>query len=95
MKTRFNVLALFLLLGVMVLSACGASAPAATEAPAMGAPMQGVEQPAAVEGFGQADAAKVESAPPADLSSAPVYDTGAAPDANADEASAQPTPPHT
>ena len=84
MKTRFKILALFLLLGVMVLSACGASAPAVTEAPAMGAPIQGVEQPASVEGFGQADAAKVESAPPGDLSSAPVYDTGTAPDVNAD-----------
>jgi hypothetical protein len=81
MKTRFNVLVLFVLLGAMVLSACGA-APAATEAPAMmEAPMLGVEQPAAVENMGQADAAKAESAPPADLSSAPVYNTGADADA--------------
>lgn len=75
MKTRFNVLVLFMLLGVMVLSACGASAPAATEAPV--APDAFVmEQPAAVENMGQADAAKEAGAPPADLSSAPVYNTG-------------------
>ncbi len=84
MKTRFNILALFMLVGVMVLSACGASAPAATEAPAMEAPLLAVEQPAAVESFGQADAAKEAGAPPADLSSAPIYNAGA--DANANNA---------
>ena len=87
MKTRFNVLALFVLLGVMILSACGSAAPAATRAPAMDAqPMLAVEQPAAAESMGQAGAAKAESAPPADLSSAPVYNTGASPDANAQNA---------
>jgi len=82
MKTRFNVLVLFMLLGAMILSACGAIAPAATEAPAFAeAPMLAVEQPAAVAGAGQADAAKEAFAPPADLSSAPVYNTGAGTDA--------------
>jgi hypothetical protein len=71
MKTRSNVLILFVLLGVMILSACGGAAASATEAPAMEAPM-----PAAVEGMGQADALKAESAPPADISAAPVYSAG-------------------
>ena len=84
MKTRFNILVLFMLLGAMVLSACGSPAPAATEAPA--APDAFVmEQPAAVENMGQADAAKEAGAPPADLSSAPLYDTGAVPDTNTGE----------
>jgi hypothetical protein len=78
MKTRFNIIALFVLLGMMVLSACASAA-----TPAMEAPMLAVEQPASVQGMGQADAAKAESDPPAaDLSSAPVYNTGASPDAN-------------
>ena len=82
MKTRFNVLALFMLLGVMVLSACGSPAPAATEAPAAA-----IEQPAAaVDSVGQAEAAKGAGAPPADLSSAPASDTGAAPAANTQNA---------
>ena len=78
MKTRFNILALFVLLGMMVLSACGTpatEAPAATEAFVM------VEQSAADESMGQAEAAKELSAPPADVSSAPVYNTGADADA--------------
>ncbi|MDO9302730.1 MAG: DUF4349 domain-containing protein [Anaerolineales bacterium] len=84
MKTRLNILVLFMLLGAMILSACGASA-AATEAPA--APEAFVmEQPAAVENMGQADAAKAVDAPQVGLSSAPVYDVGALPDANADNA---------
>jgi hypothetical protein len=92
MKTRFNVLVLFMLLGVMILSACGSAAPAATqapavaEAPAMGAPMLAVEQPAA-ESMGQTDSAKAGSAPSSSgPSSAPVYNTGASPDANANNA---------
>ena len=86
MKTRFNVLALLMLLGIMVLSACGTPAPAATEAP-IAPEAFAMEQPAAaVESAGQADAAKGASAPPADLSSAPVADTGAAPDANSQNA---------
>jgi hypothetical protein len=81
MKTRFNVPALFVLLGMMVLSACGASAPAATEAPAAPEAFLMVEQPAAAESMGQSDAAKELSAPPADLSASPVYNTGADTDA--------------
>lgn len=85
MKTRFNVLALFVLLGMMVLSACGASAPAATEAPAVAPEAFVMEQPAAaVESVGQVDAAKDASVPPADPSSAPVYNTG--PDVDAQRA---------
>jgi hypothetical protein len=87
MKTRLNILVLFMLLGVMVLSACGASAPAATEAPAM-PEAYSMEQPVAAENIGQADAAKAVGAPQTDLSSAPVYDVGAQPDANADAGNA-------
>jgi hypothetical protein len=86
MKTRFNIPALLLLLGMMVLSACGAPAmaPAATEAPAA-APAAELfaEQPAAVDSVGQAEAAKEAGAPPADQSAAPVYNTGAVPDVSA------------
>jgi hypothetical protein len=84
MKTRFNILVLFMLLGVMVLSACGS--PAATEAPAAAPEAFAMEQPVAAESAGQADAAKEASAPPADLSSAPVYSTSASPDANTNNA---------
>ncbi len=73
MKIRFNLLVLFVLLGAIILSACGA--PAATEAYYVEAPGIAVEQPAA-ESAVQADAAKEESAPPSDLSAAPVYNTG-------------------
>jgi hypothetical protein len=52
----------------------------------MGAPMLAVEQPAA-ESMGQADSAKAGSAPSSSgPSSAPVYNTGASPDANANNA---------
>jgi len=78
MKTRFNVLALFVLLGMMVLSACGAGA----AAPATAAPMLAVEQPAAAESMGQADTAKAGAAPSSDLSSAPVSNAGAVSDAS-------------
>lgn len=88
MKTRFNVLALFVLLGLLILSACGA-APAATESPAL-APMvepYAVEQNAAVESMGQADAfaaeglggaeaAKGAPAPSSDTAPVAVYNTG-------------------
>ena len=83
MKTRFNALALFVLLGMMVLSACGGAAAPATQAPAsseafiMEAPA--MEVPAA-QGAGEADVAKEESAPSSDLSAAPVYNIGAEPD---------------
>ncbi len=77
MKTRFNVLVLFVLLGAMILSACGgAAAPAATEAPVSGDAFF-MEQPAAAESLGGVDAARQESAPSSDLSAAPVYNTGA------------------
>ncbi len=79
MKTRFNVLVLFLLLGMMVLSACG-GAPAATEAPAAAPEVFVMEQPAAEESLGQLDAAKDASAPSEGEASAPVFNTGALPD---------------
>jgi hypothetical protein len=79
MKTRFNVLVLFIFLGMIVLSACGAaaatSAPAMAEAPAIEA--YSMDAPAVGESAGQADVAKEASAPSADISSAPVYNTGA------------------
>jgi hypothetical protein len=79
MKTRFNIFVLFMLLGAMALSACGAKA-AATESPAFAeAPLPAVEQPAAAESMGQVDAAKGASAPASDLAAAPVYNTGAEP----------------
>jgi hypothetical protein len=80
MKTRFNLLVLFVLSGAMILSACGGRA--ATQAPAaVEAPMLSVEQPAAVEGMGQSDAlpadtAKEAPAPPSDPSAVTVYNAG-------------------
>jgi hypothetical protein len=92
MKTRLNVLALFMLLGAMILSACGGAPVPASEAPAE-APMMEVyaEQPAAVENMAQADAAKAgvvgeaeaapgAPAPASDVSPDAVYNTGANPD---------------
>ena len=80
MKTRFTALALFVLLGMMVLSACGgAAAPAATE-------VYAIEEPAAMEAplaqsAGEADTfAKEESAPSSDLAVGPVYNVGSEPD---------------
>ncbi len=79
MKTRFTALVLFVLLGAILLSACGSAA--ATEAPAAAeAPAFIIEQPAAQDA-GEADVAKEESAPSSDLAVGPVYDTGASPDA--------------
>jgi hypothetical protein len=65
MKTRFKVTALIALLGLMILSACGAGAPA-TEAPAAEAPViemyaAATEAPAAVEAPLAAEAAKDSS----------------------------------
>jgi hypothetical protein len=79
MKTRFDVLVLFMLLGAMVLSACGASA---TEAPAA-QEMYAVapEAPAAVEAEAAKDAASAEGPAPATGSGAGVLP-------NADAASA-------
>lgn len=72
MKTRFNVLVLFVLLGAIILSACGSAAAPATEAPAATEAFF-MEQPAA-ESMGQADAAQEAPAPSSDLSAAPVAD---------------------
>ena len=76
MKTRFNVLVLFVLLGAMILSACGGAPAPAPEAPAFAeAPM--LEVPAVAESMGQSeDTAKEESAPPSGLLAAPVYNAG-------------------
>lgn len=56
MKTKFNVLAVFILLGVLILSACG-GAPAATEAFVVEAPLS-YEEPAAQDAGGANDVAK-------------------------------------
>ena len=56
MKTKFNVLAVFILLGVLILSACG-GAPAATEAFVVEAPLS-YEEPAAQNAGGANDVAK-------------------------------------
>lgn len=83
MKTKLKMLVLFVLLGAMILSACGGAAateiysieaPAATEAPALA-----FEQPAAQD-MGGAEIAKEESVPSSDLAVGPVYNTGAEPD---------------
>ena len=75
MKTRFNVLAVFVLLGVLTLSACGgAAAPAATEAPVSEALLY--EDPAAQSAGGSNDAAKEANAPSSDL---PIYATAMPP----------------
>ncbi len=74
MKTRINLLVLFVLLGMMTLSACGGAA--ATEAYVVEAPILAFEQPA-VESFGQTDAAKDAPAPSSDLSAAPINNRGA------------------
>ncbi|MBC7875727.1 MAG: DUF4349 domain-containing protein [Anaerolineales bacterium] len=84
MKTKFNLLVLFVLVGVMILSACGnggagMSAPA-TEAPAATEAAFFMEEPAPAQSAGDGDVAKEESAPPSDLAAGPVYDTGASPD---------------
>ena len=92
MKTRFNLLVLFVLLGVMILSACGGASAPATEAYGnVEAPMLSVEQPAAADSMGQAvapqqDVAKERSAPASDLSAAPIYNTGALPGTDAERA---------
>ncbi len=79
MKTRFNVFVLFVLLGMMVLSACGSaastSAPAQEVEPAVES--FAMEAPLAEENAGLADVAKEASAPSADVSSAPIYNIGA------------------
>jgi hypothetical protein len=79
MKTRFNILVLFVLLGAMTLSACGGAA--ATETYAAEGPILAFEQPAAVESVGQTDAAKDAPAAPSNLASAPINNPGASSDA--------------
>lgn len=59
MKTKFNVLAVFIVLGVLILSACG-GAPAATEALVVEAPLS-YEEPAAQNAGGSNDVAKETS----------------------------------
>lgn len=59
MKTKFNVLAVFIVLGVLILSACG-GAPAATEAFVVEAPLS-YEEPAAQNAGGSNDVAKETS----------------------------------
>jgi len=81
MKTRFNVIVLFVLLGAMILSACGgAAAPASTEVSVMEEPLPAVEAPVVAEGVSQ-DAAKDQNAPPSDLAVGPVYNLGGEPEA--------------
>ena len=84
MKTRLNVPALIMLLGLMILSACGSAAQtseeyAIAEAPAMADPMLAVGQDSApeVESRGEAEVAKGPLAPSSDISPVPIYNTGA------------------
>jgi len=79
MKTRLNILALFVVLGAMLLSACGGGAPAtdfdsypaaATEAPML-------EMPAAAESMGVADTVQEAPVPASDISAVPVSNTNA------------------
>jgi hypothetical protein len=80
MKTRFNVLAVLVLLGMLILSACGAgaAAPAATEAPISEMPLY--EDPAAAQSAGGAnDVAKEAGVSSSDLALPPVYATAMPP----------------
>jgi len=78
MKTRPYLLVLFILLGGLILSACGAAAaPAATEAPALEESVF-AGQPAAAQVAGEAVVSKEGSASSSDLAVGPVYNTGAA-----------------
>ncbi len=77
MKTRPTLLVPFILLGSLILSACGAAAaPAATEAPAFEESVF-AEQPAAAQVAGEAVVSKEEPASSSDLAVGPVYNTGA------------------
>jgi len=77
MRSTFKLLSLFVLTGGLLLSACGAAAPA-TELVAFEAPALGEEFAAQVAG--QADAAKEEPAAPSDFPLGPVYNTGGSPE---------------
>ena len=60
MKTKFNFLVLFVLLGAMMLSACGAGGAAATEAPIMSNEFAfALEEPVAQDA-GEADEGEVK-----------------------------------
>ncbi len=79
MKTKLNVLVVFVLLGMMTLSACGgAVAPAATEAPAaVEAPLYA--EPAAQNMGGANDVAKEMGIQSSDQPLAPIYATAMPP----------------
>lgn len=80
MKTRPALPVLFVLLGGLILSACGpAAAPAATEAPAF-EEFVFAEPPADVQLAGGAEVSKEGAAPASDLAVGPVYDLGASPE---------------
>ncbi len=74
MKIRFNLLILFVLLGALILSACGAAP--STEAPAISEEFM-FEVPAAVESAGQSDAVLEAPLPASDISAAPIANTNA------------------
>jgi hypothetical protein len=87
MKTKINYLALLVLLGAMLLSACGAAAPAtskeAPSAPAMEAPPLAEQSaPSAgggangASGGGATGADSTTKGQPADLPVGPIYNTG-------------------
>lgn len=88
MKTRFNILVLLVLLGAMVLSACGAGAApaAATEAPAAPMAPAAVEAPAVAPAAAEAQAEQPAAAADAakagadSSAAAPIPDTAALPD---------------
>lgn len=79
MKTKFNVLAVFVLLGMFILSACGgAAAPAATEAFAVEAPLS-YEEPSAQIAGGSNDVAKEAAVSSSDQALPQVYATAMLP----------------
>ena len=81
MKTQFKALALFVLLGALILSACGgAAAPATTEAAAA------TEAPMFAMDMEIAEAAKQEPGQSAEIASAPVYDANALPGVESESA---------
>ena len=79
MKTRFNLLIVFMLLGALALSACGAPA-AATEAAAATQAPAGINEEFMFEApasAGQADVAMEAPLPASDLSAVPITNTDA------------------
>jgi hypothetical protein len=85
MKSHFNIFALLVLMGALLLSACGGAAPAATEDPAAAPEMFVEELPAQQQSAGESESQKQDAAPPAELPVGPVYNLGG------DEASAAST----